>query len=67
MKWTVTVEEPGPERIYAFITIDEGSTTHDEKDCLLLDVESAKWLHKTLGEAIEIAADAEKKAAARAC
>lgn len=65
MKWTVNVEEPGEGAIYAFVGIEEGSTDHDEKDAIVLDVESAKWLYKTLGEAIEVAAASEKKAQAR--
>jgi hypothetical protein len=64
MEWRVSVEEPRLGSITSFIAIEEGSTAHDEKDVLLLDVPAAKWLYKTLGEAIEIAKDAEKKAEA---
>ena len=67
VKWTVVVEEPALGRIYSFIAIDEGSTMHDAKDSLLLDVEAARWLHKTLGEAIEVAEHAQRKAAEKAC
>lgn len=65
MTWRIAVDEPRREpyqALYAFISIEEASSLHDEKDSLLLDLVAARWLHKHLGEAIEIAEDAEKKA-----
>jgi len=64
-EWKVSVDEPEEGMLCSLIAISEGSTSHDEKDSLLLDVEAASWLHKVLGEALEIAKDAERKAKAR--
>jgi hypothetical protein len=66
MTWRVAVDEPRTSpyvALYAFISIEESSSDHSEKDALLLDLDAARWLYKTLGEAIEIGEDAEKRAA----
>jgi hypothetical protein len=71
MEWRISVEEPEDNALYAFIAIEEGVAPGSKgnavtgKDVVVLDVDAAKWLYKSLGEAIEIAKDAEKKAAAR--
>lgn len=65
VEWVIAVDEPGEGALCSFISVSEGSTSHDEKDCILLDVEAASWLHKMLGEAIEIALYAERKAKLR--
>jgi len=71
MEWRLSVDEPQPGSLYAFIAIEESALLKDgaqsvlDKDVVVLDVTAAKWLYKTLGEAIEIAKDSERKAAMR--
>jgi len=63
MRYVVTVTEPNRTlgEKHAFIHVEEGSTEHDEKDCMLLDLETARWLRARLDEAL---AEAERAEAA---
>jgi hypothetical protein len=68
MRYRVFVDEPLTQwdgawkPLNSMIGLEEGSTAHDVKDALLLDLEAARWLYRTLGEAIERASLAEEQA-----
>lgn len=58
MRYVVEVSEPdrsiGEENF--FVSIEEGSTAHGEKESMLLDVQAVGWLVGVLQEALAYAA-----------